>query len=171
MGVKFFDEIVEIFNPETSILIQKRHPYTGNLHSETSGDSKSAFLHCGDVLENAHSRTSNQVSRLRRQQLLQTTAHACGLRLSKCKSHGLYIVDTEYANSSAGAENDGAQCKHLQPILPCAACRCDAHASKQREAGCYACRHNADESEPEASMLNYLILITHKLLPVHHVDL
>ena len=33
-----------------SIAIQKRHPYTGNVNSETSGDSKNAFLHCGDVL-------------------------------------------------------------------------------------------------------------------------
>jgi len=29
-----------LFNPKTSILIQKRHPYTGNLNSETLGDSK-----------------------------------------------------------------------------------------------------------------------------------
>jgi len=39
-----------LFNPKTSILIQKRHPYPGNLNRETSGDSKNAFLHCGDVL-------------------------------------------------------------------------------------------------------------------------
>ncbi len=39
-----------LFNPETCILIQKRHAYTANLNSETSGDSKDAFLHCGDVL-------------------------------------------------------------------------------------------------------------------------
>ena len=32
-----------------SILIQKRHPYTGILNRETSGDSKNAFLHCNDV--------------------------------------------------------------------------------------------------------------------------
>ncbi len=38
-----------LFNPETSILIQKRYPYTGNLNSETPGESKNAFLHCGDV--------------------------------------------------------------------------------------------------------------------------
>ncbi len=31
------------------IPIQKRHPYTGNLNSETSEDSENAFLHCGDV--------------------------------------------------------------------------------------------------------------------------
>ncbi len=43
-------EIDALFNPETSIFIQKRHPYTGNLNSETPGDSKNAFLHCGDVL-------------------------------------------------------------------------------------------------------------------------
>ena len=36
-------------NAEKSILIQKRHPYPGNLNTETSGDSKSAILHCGDV--------------------------------------------------------------------------------------------------------------------------
>ncbi len=35
--------ILALFNPETSILIQKRHPYTGNLNSETSGDSKTRF--------------------------------------------------------------------------------------------------------------------------------
>ncbi len=38
-----------LLNPETSILIQKRHPYTRSLHSETPGDSKNAFLHWGDV--------------------------------------------------------------------------------------------------------------------------
>jgi len=39
-----------LFKPETSISIQKRHPYTRNLNSETSGDSKNVCLHCGDVL-------------------------------------------------------------------------------------------------------------------------
>ncbi len=39
-----------LLNPETSILIQKRHSYTRNLNSETPGDSKITFLHCGDVL-------------------------------------------------------------------------------------------------------------------------
>ena len=34
-----------LFNPEPYILIQKRHPCTGNLNSETLGDSKNAFLH------------------------------------------------------------------------------------------------------------------------------
>jgi len=34
---------------KTSILIQKRHPYTGNLNSETLVDSKNAFLHWGDA--------------------------------------------------------------------------------------------------------------------------
>jgi len=29
-----------LFNPETSILIQTRHPYTGKLNRQTSGDSK-----------------------------------------------------------------------------------------------------------------------------------
>ncbi len=37
-------------NPKTSILMQKCHSYTGNLNSETPGDSKNAFLHFGDVL-------------------------------------------------------------------------------------------------------------------------
>ncbi len=37
-------------NPQKSIVIQKRHPYTGNLNSGTSGASKNVFLHCGDVL-------------------------------------------------------------------------------------------------------------------------
>ncbi len=39
-----------LFNPETSILIQKHRPYIGNLNSETPGDSKKAFLHWGDYL-------------------------------------------------------------------------------------------------------------------------
>ena len=38
------------YNAKMSMSIQKRHPYTGILNSETSGDSKNAFLHCGDVL-------------------------------------------------------------------------------------------------------------------------
>ncbi len=33
-----------LFNLKTSFSIQKRHPYTGNFNSETSGDSKDAFL-------------------------------------------------------------------------------------------------------------------------------
>ena len=40
-----------LFNPETSIATQKRHPYPGTLSSETCGDIKNAFLHCGDVLD------------------------------------------------------------------------------------------------------------------------
>ena len=42
---------IPLFNPETSSLIQKRHPYTRNLNSETPGDSKNAFLHWGDILK------------------------------------------------------------------------------------------------------------------------
>ncbi len=37
------------FNPETSILTQKRPFHNGNLNSETPGDSKNPFLHWGDV--------------------------------------------------------------------------------------------------------------------------
>ncbi len=33
-----------LINPETSTLIQRRHSYTGNLTSETSGDSRNAVL-------------------------------------------------------------------------------------------------------------------------------
>ena len=39
-----------LFNPEPAVLIQKRHPYTGDLNSETPGDSTNAFLHWGYVL-------------------------------------------------------------------------------------------------------------------------
>ena len=39
-----------LFNPETSILLQKHHPCTGNRNSEMLGDSKHAFLDQGDVL-------------------------------------------------------------------------------------------------------------------------
>ncbi len=31
--------LTAVLSPETSILIQKRHPYPGNLNSETSGDN------------------------------------------------------------------------------------------------------------------------------------
>ncbi len=40
-------------NPKTSISIQKHPSYTRDLNAETSGDSTSAFLHCGDVLGTA----------------------------------------------------------------------------------------------------------------------
>jgi len=40
---------IALFNPETSILIQKLSFYSGNLNSETPGDSKNAFLRWGDV--------------------------------------------------------------------------------------------------------------------------
>jgi len=36
-------------DPKTFRFTQKRHPYTGNNNSETSGDDNDAFLHCGDV--------------------------------------------------------------------------------------------------------------------------
>ncbi len=39
-----------LFNPQTFTLIQKHHPYTGDLNSETLEDSQNAFLHWGDVL-------------------------------------------------------------------------------------------------------------------------
>ena len=38
-----------LINPEMSITIQKRHSYTENLNSETSGDSQNAFLNYGDA--------------------------------------------------------------------------------------------------------------------------
>ncbi len=41
---------VALFNPETSSLIWNCHLSAGNLNSETSGDSKNAFLYCGHVL-------------------------------------------------------------------------------------------------------------------------
>ncbi len=46
--------MIALFSPDTSSSIQKRHPYTVNANSEMSGDSKSAFLHCGDVLGQSH---------------------------------------------------------------------------------------------------------------------
>jgi len=38
-----------LLNPKTSVLTQKRHSCTRGLGSETSGDSKNAFLRYGDV--------------------------------------------------------------------------------------------------------------------------
>ena len=43
-----------LLNPETSILIQKRHPYTRNVNSETLRDSKNAFLHGEMLLDLLH---------------------------------------------------------------------------------------------------------------------
>ncbi len=34
-----------LFNPETSMFIQKRHPSTGTVNSGTPGDSKNVILH------------------------------------------------------------------------------------------------------------------------------
>jgi hypothetical protein len=31
------------------MLVQKNHPYTGNVNSERLGDSKNVLLYCGDV--------------------------------------------------------------------------------------------------------------------------
>lgn len=38
------EQRMALFIPETSILLQNRHPYTGNLNSETFGDSQNTFL-------------------------------------------------------------------------------------------------------------------------------
>ena len=40
-----------LLNPKTPIFLQKLPSYSGNLNSETPGDSKNAFQHCGDVLD------------------------------------------------------------------------------------------------------------------------
>ena len=42
--------LIHAFNSTTFTLIQKSRPYTGNLNSETSGDSNNMFLRCGDIL-------------------------------------------------------------------------------------------------------------------------
>ena len=39
-----------VCNSRMSILLQERYPYIENLNSATPRDSKSAFLHDGDVL-------------------------------------------------------------------------------------------------------------------------
>ncbi len=36
---------VTLFNPKASALIQKHHPYTGNLNSETPGDDQKRILY------------------------------------------------------------------------------------------------------------------------------
>ena len=41
-----------LVNPKSFLLIQKCHPYAGNLNSEMSGDSRNAFLRCrGSVVQ------------------------------------------------------------------------------------------------------------------------
>ncbi len=42
-----------LFNPKMSILSQERHHNTENLKTETSGDSRTVFLYCRDVLDMA----------------------------------------------------------------------------------------------------------------------
>ena len=49
-GCAMHDMVSALLNQETFILIQKRRPYSGNLNSGTSGDSKHAFLGCGDIV-------------------------------------------------------------------------------------------------------------------------
>ena len=61
LGLVFFCQqacrhIALLTSSKTSIVVQKRHPYTGNLNSEVSGDIKNAFLPCGDVLANSKTR-------------------------------------------------------------------------------------------------------------------
>ncbi len=52
----------ELFSvPKRLFLIQKCHPYTGNLNPETLGDSKTAFLHCGYVLRDHNALARQQV--------------------------------------------------------------------------------------------------------------
>ncbi len=46
---QYLGHIIALFNPEASVLIQKRHPCTGSLNSETSADSKHVLLFCGEV--------------------------------------------------------------------------------------------------------------------------
>ncbi len=47
--------LLALFHPKMSIIIQKRHPYTGNINSELAGDSKILeFLHCRGVLPISH---------------------------------------------------------------------------------------------------------------------
>ena len=41
--------VLALLDPKTTALIQKRHPYTGKLNSETPGNSQNAFLRCGHV--------------------------------------------------------------------------------------------------------------------------
>ncbi len=50
-----------LFNDRKSTLVQKHHPYTGNLNSETPGDSNNAFLHWGDVLDVTQTNLSNSM--------------------------------------------------------------------------------------------------------------
>ena len=46
-----------LFNPDTSVLMQKCDPHTGPLNREMSGDSENALLHCADVYSTAEAET------------------------------------------------------------------------------------------------------------------
>ncbi len=54
----------ELFAIPRLFILQKCHPYTGSLISETSGDSKNAFLHCGDVSALLNPETTTLIQKL-----------------------------------------------------------------------------------------------------------
>ena len=47
---QYLGHIIALFNAEASVVIQKRHPYTGSVTSEMSRHSKHMFLFCEEVL-------------------------------------------------------------------------------------------------------------------------
>ncbi len=65
-------DLKALFNPK-NVCVWKRHLYTGNLNSESPGDSKNAFLHWGDGLD---------VLEVRQRHEYQTNV----TRLAPCKS-------------------------------------------------------------------------------------
>ncbi len=62
-----------------SMSIQRRHPHTGNLNSETSGDSENAFLHCVVAVRQEHS-----CARTRQTALLLRNNRAAGALCRRC---------------------------------------------------------------------------------------
>ena len=89
------------------VCFQQRHPYTGSLNSELSGDSENTFLHCGDISGGAQhayavkyrieldtqiqvtsSKHANvvEVFSLCYEKCLHSACSACGL--ARCAVHG-----------------------------------------------------------------------------------
>ncbi len=53
--------LASLSNSGTSVLIQTCHPYTGDLSSEMSGDSKNVFLHCEEGLDSIQASMANNM--------------------------------------------------------------------------------------------------------------
>lgn len=66
--------------PKRLVSIWNRHPYTGNLDSETPGGSKNAFLHWGDVFDVLEEKGRGVNTQITLQGLLPATGAGVGVK-------------------------------------------------------------------------------------------